>query len=87
MHQARVTGFLVRRGLVVGGGLCLAVDRFGLLWLVFSWEMLVVVAADFGAGLALFAFLEVGFADAISVACVASACFTSRASLRCRALR
>jgi hypothetical protein len=57
--------------LVVGGGLCLAVDRFGLLGLVFGWEMLVVVAADFGAGLALLAFLEVGFADEISGACVA----------------
>ena len=49
--------------------------------------MLVVVAADFGAGLALFAFLEVGFADEISGACVASACLAARASLRCRALR
>lgn len=86
-HQARVTGFLVRRGLVVGGGLCLAVDRFGLLGLVFGWEMFVVVAAGFAAGLALFAFLEVGFADELSGACVASACLAARASLRCRALR
>ncbi len=72
---------------MVGGGLCLAVDRFGLLWLVFGWETFVVVVADFGAVLALFAFLEVGFVDEISGACVASACFASRASLRCRALR